>query len=233
VKVRGHRIELGEIEALLAEHPSVREAVVVAREDESGGKRLVAYIVAQAAETAPTSELRRYLKERLPEHMIPSAFLLLEELPLTPNGKVDRRSLPAPDDTRPELAAAYIAPRTAVEEIIAGIWSEVLKVERVGICDNFFELGGHSLLATQVVSRVREAFHLELPLRFLFEQPTVLHLATIITQSQSEQKESFSNVIKKADRGSDHYLLTNLDQLSEKDMDSLLSNILAQAELDE
>jgi acyl carrier protein len=211
----------------------VREAVVVAREDEIGEKRLVAYIVAQGAETAGVSELRSYLKERLPEYMLPNVYLLLEQLPLTPNGKVDHKALPAPGDARPELEEEYVAPRTAVEEIVAGIWSEVLKVERVGISDNFFELGGHSLLATQVISRLREAFHLELPLRSLFEQPTVSHLSTVITQSRSEQKESFSDVIKKADQESDHYLLTKLDQLSEKDMDSLLSNLLARTELDE
>jgi amino acid adenylation domain-containing protein len=177
VKLRGYRIELGEIEAALREHPRIREAVVLARQDSTGEKRLVAYIVPDR-EPAPTvSEARAFLKERLPDYMVPSAFVTLDELPLTPNGKVDRRALPAPDQARPDVEAAYVAPRTPAEEVIAGIWSQVLGVERVGVYDNFFELGGHSLLATQVISRVRGAFQVEAPLRSLFEGPTVAELA--------------------------------------------------------
>ncbi len=175
VKIRGFRIEPGEIEAVLGRHPAVREALVAVREDVPGDRRLVAYVV---SEEEPTSaELRAYLQERLPEHMVPSALVVLERLPLTAHGKTDRRALPAPEQ---ETAAAYTAPRTPTEEVLAGIWSDVLGVERVGSGDEFFELGGHSLLATRVASRVRRAFGVELPLRALFEAPTVAALAARI-----------------------------------------------------
>ncbi len=183
VKIRGFRIELTEIEAVLAQHPTVREAAVLAREDVAGEKRLVAYVALDPIErgAAPTGiELRSYLRQKLPEYMTPSVFVELDALPLTPNGKVDRRALPAPDPAnmaRPELAGVYVAPRTLVEETLAGIWSKVVGVAQVGAHDSFFDLGGHSLLATQAISRVREAFGLELPLRSLFEAPTVAGLA--------------------------------------------------------
>ena len=127
-----------------------------------------------------TTELRSFLKEKLPEYMVPAVFVLLDALPLMPNGKVDRRALPAPDRTRPELDKAFVAPRTPTEELLAEIWAQLLDIERVGIHDNFFDLGGHSLLATQVVSRMREAFQVEIPLRRLFEVPTVAGLAESI-----------------------------------------------------
>ncbi|MEP0752182.1 amino acid adenylation domain-containing protein [Trichocoleus sp. Lan] len=177
VKVRGFRIELGEIEAVLSQHPGVQQAVVIAREDNSSDKCLVAYVVLkQEAATTPV-QLRSFLKEKLPNYMVPSSFVLLEAIPLTPNGKIDRRALPEPDTARPELESAYIAPRTAIEEVVAGIWTQVLGLEQVGMRDRFFDLGGHSLLATQVISRLREAFQVEIPLRSLFESPTVVGLA--------------------------------------------------------
>ncbi|HEY0022716.1 MAG TPA: non-ribosomal peptide synthase/polyketide synthase [Longimicrobium sp.] len=178
VKVRGFRIELGEVEARLLAHPEVREAVVLAREDAPGDRRLVAYYV--GGEGAEAEQLRSHLSEQLPEYMVPAAFMRLEALPLTPNGKVDRRALPAP-----ELASAenlYVAPRTPVEEVLAGVWAEVLRLERVGVEDSFFELGGHSLLATRMVSRIREVFAVELPLRALFEGPTVAALAKAVEE---------------------------------------------------
>jgi amino acid adenylation domain-containing protein len=176
VKVRGYRVELGEIEAVLSAHEQVSEAAVIA-DQENGEKRLVAYFVG-AAETA---ELKHYLQQRLPEYMIPSAWIKLETLPLTTNGKVDRHALPTPGaTTRIEPEDTYAAPRTPVEEMLASIWSEVLQVNSVGIYDNFFALGGHSLLATQVVSRIRDLFRVELPLRYVFEYPTVNALAAKI-----------------------------------------------------
>jgi amino acid adenylation domain-containing protein len=183
VKIRGFRIELGEIEAGLSQHPDVHSAVVVAREDVLGSPRLIAYIVPNPEATASVGELRSFLKQQLPEYMIPSAFVMLEALPLTPNGKVDRRALPTPDTARPELEKPFVAPRTEVEERLAAIWSEVLGLEQVGVRDNFFELGGHSLLATQIVSRLREVFGMELPLRRLFESPTVAELAKSIEEA--------------------------------------------------
>jgi amino acid adenylation domain-containing protein len=193
VKIRGFRIEPGEIESVLAQHPSVRETVVVAREAETEGndaagnpkskiqhpksdKRLVAYVVS-GHDPARISGLRDFLAEKLPDYMIPSAFVFLDALPLTPSGKVDRKALPAPDNSRPDLDNRFVAPRTPAEQSIAKIWAEVLKLEKVGIHDNFFHLGGHSLLATQVISRLRDAFRIHLPLRSLFESPTVAGLA--------------------------------------------------------
>ncbi|WP_163973487.1 non-ribosomal peptide synthetase, partial [Myxococcus sp. CA018] len=183
VKVRGYRIELGEVEAALAQHRGVNEAVVVAREDGNEGKRLVAYVTAQEGATLDAGALRSHVKQRLPEYMVPSAYVVLESLPLTPNGKVDRKALPAPDAQGPK-AAHFEAPRTATEEKLASIFAEVLNVERVSVDEDFFELGGHSLLATQLVSRVRESFQVELPLRDVFESPTVEKLALRLGHAQ-------------------------------------------------
>jgi amino acid adenylation domain-containing protein len=176
VKIRGFRIELGEIEAVLSQHPEVRETLVMAREDVPGDKRLVAYLVRNQKSTPTTSELRRFLKEKLPDYMMPSVFVLLDAMPLTPSGKIDRRSLPAPDHTKREVEETFVAPRTSAEETLAGIWSEVLGLEKVGVHDNFFELGGHSLLATQLTARASKAFQVKLPLRNVFEAPTVAAL---------------------------------------------------------
>jgi len=186
VKIRGFRIELGEIEGQLNRHPGVRENAVLLREDAPGDKRLVAYIVAASEPTIAASELRAFLKEKLPEYMLPSAFVLLEALPLTPNGKVDRKALRAPDIENLPLNAAF-APRTPEEQLLAEIWSQVLGVKQVGIRDNFFELGGHSLLATQLIAKVREAFQVELPLRSLFQSPTVESLAEAIAIAKGQQ----------------------------------------------
>ncbi|OBQ13238.1 MAG: non-ribosomal peptide synthetase, partial [Anabaena sp. AL09] len=188
VKIRGFRIELGEIEGLLAQHPAVWESVVVVREDEPGDKRLVAYVVSQVAQAPTTAELRSFLKEKLPDYMIPNAIVILESLPLTSNGKIDRRSLPIPE-SRAGIEESLVAPRTPVEEKLAQIWAKVLRVEQVGIHDNFFELGGHSLLATQLVSRIRTSFKVELPLRSLFAAPTVAELAPSIQQLQQQNIE--------------------------------------------
>jgi amino acid adenylation domain-containing protein len=192
VKIRGYRIELGEIEAILTKHPTVKDCVVVASEREAhSGRNLVGYIVPREHSVLSGSELRKYLKEKLPEYMIPSSFVVLEALPLIPNGKVDRNTLPLPDGTRPPLTGEFASPRTEIEELIAQTWREVLKIENVGIYDNFFELGGHSLLATQIVARLQEAFNKDVPLRVLFDAPTIAELAqeleTIIRDGRSPE----------------------------------------------
>jgi amino acid adenylation domain-containing protein len=178
VKIRGYRIELGEIEAVLTKHLTVKDCVVVVCEHVlRTGKNLVGYVVPREHSGLSVTELLSYLKEKLPEYMIPSSFVVLEALPLMPNGKVDRNNLPPPDGTRPFLTKEFISPRTEIEELIAQTWREVLKIENVGIQDNFFELGGHSLLATQIVARLQEAFNKNVPLRVLFDAPTIAELA--------------------------------------------------------
>ncbi|BAY37781.1 amino acid adenylation domain-containing protein [Nostoc sp. NIES-2111] len=188
VKIRGFRIELGEVEAALSQFEDIEGCCVIVREDTPGDKRLVAYVVAHQDCTPKVSELRELLKAKLPEYMVPTAFVILESLPLTPSGKVDRRALPAPD-LQSTNSNKYVAPRIPIEELLAQIWAQVLKVEQVGIHDNFFELGGHSLLATQLVSRIRTVFKVELPLYELFTAPTVGELAHIIGQLQQESLE--------------------------------------------
>ena len=188
VKIRGFRIELGEIEAALRKNAAVEQAVLLAREDAPGDQQLVAYIVPQRGQSLQVSELRGHLKQQLPDYMVPSAFVVLDKVPLTPNGKVDHRALPVPDWSRRESESSYVAPRTLVEESLVGIWAEVLKKEPVGIQDNFFELGGHSLLATQVMSRVRRTFQLDIPLRVLFETPSIEGLAIAIASASAEKR---------------------------------------------
>ena len=178
VKVRGFRIEPGEIEQALARHAAVRESVVVASAGAADVHRLVAYLVlAPGGPAPPDSELRQFLRTSLPEPMIPSAFVVLESLPLTHNGKVDREALPTPESVSFRPDALFVAPRGPLEEEVASIWGAVLGLERIGALDNFFDLGGHSLLATQVISRLREATGVDIPLRALFESPTVAGMA--------------------------------------------------------
>jgi non-ribosomal peptide synthetase component F len=183
VKVRGFRVEPGEIEARLASHPGVREAVVLALDDGAGGKRLVAYFVGEALES---EALRAHLSAHLPEYMVPAAFVRLEAFPVTPNGKLDRRALPAPADEA-YARRGYEAPVGETEQALAGIWSAVLGMERVGRGDNFFELGGHSLLAVQVISRVRQVLEVEVPLRAVFERPRLSELAQHVVAAQLAQ----------------------------------------------
>ncbi|MBD2040985.1 amino acid adenylation domain-containing protein, partial [Microcoleus sp. FACHB-672] len=194
VKIRGFRIEMGEIEALLNSHPSVQETAVIAREDVPGDQRLVAYIAPSAtASSEIIKELRRFLKERLPAYMVPSAFVLLEALPLTPNGKLDRKALPAPNHQKAEREEIFVAPRNPVEKILADILAQLLGLQEIGIHDNFFELGGHSLLAIQFISRLSDAFGIKIPLRCLFENPTVEGIAVAITENP-QYSEIFGNL---------------------------------------
>jgi amino acid adenylation domain-containing protein len=213
IKIRGFRIELGEIEATLGRHPEVRETVVVANESASGEKRLAAYVVLSQETAVDISHLRSYLREQLPEYMVPSDFVLLDRLPLTPNGKVDRRALPAPERPLREVES-YIAPRTPVEQMLAEIWTEVLRTERLGVHDNFFDAGGHSLLATQILSRVRHAFQVDISVREFFTEPTIDALAKTIVQNQARQVEQDDLA----------QMLAELEALSMEDTQQLLAS---------
>jgi len=225
VKVRGFRVELGEVESAIVEHPLVHDAVVMARDD-VGGKRLVAYVVPATSGELTAGELRNFLRQGLPQFMLPAHFILLDALPLLPNGKLDRRALPEPDHSRPELAAEYVAPRDETEQRVAAIWKEVLGIESVGVHDNFFDLGGHSLLATQIVSRLRSAFQAELPLRRLFETPTVEGLALAVASDAEGRNGTSFGVIERTSRGAEEVLLENLDQLSDDEVELLLQGTL-------
>ncbi|RMD89983.1 MAG: amino acid adenylation domain-containing protein [Calditrichaeota bacterium] len=185
VKLRGFRIELTEIESVLRQHPAISENVVLLREDQRGEKRLVAYIVFKKGEKCTINVLRNFLKDKLPEYMIPSAYVFLEKFPLTPNGKVDRKSLPVPEGVRPALKEAYIAPRTELERIIAEVWKEVFQVDRVGLNDNFFDLGGHSLLLTQVHSKLQYIFNTKISMIDMFKYPTVSSLADFLSNGEN------------------------------------------------
>jgi amino acid adenylation domain-containing protein len=241
VKLRGYRVELDEIAATLDRHPEVRECVVVAREEQPGDVRLVAYVVLIADERQRTkdqgadssvvvrpsslaNELRAFLAERLPNFMVPSAFVALAALPLGPTGKVDRRALPAPDHARPGLDTPFAAPRTPTEALLAGIWAEVLGLERVGIHDNFFALGGHSLLATQAIVRMRDALRVALPLRSLFEAPTVAGLAQAVNLREEQPDNRLLKPIERVDQ-SEEDLIANLDRLSDAEVEALLDRL--------
>jgi acyl-CoA synthetase (AMP-forming)/AMP-acid ligase II/acyl carrier protein len=180
VKLRGLRIELGEIEAWLSEHPAVNEALVAVHEAATDDARLVAYVTLRQEQAPAPGELNEFLKERGPEFMVPSEFVILNNFPLLPSGKIDRQALPAPCQARTDQSEKFIAPRTPIENGLARIWARVLRVERVGVQDNFFDLGGHSLLAMQMISRAREAFQLELPLRLFFDAPVIEKLALVV-----------------------------------------------------
>src|SRR5438128_5193518 len=183
VKVRGYRVELGEIEAAVNEQEGVKQSVVVVHEEEGRGKQVVCYYVAASGQEVSGKQLREGLSQRLPEYMVPSAFVMLPQLPLTANGKLDRKALPAPT-AELQRQSEQAGPQTVIEELVAGIFAEVLRLSEVSVEANFFELGGHSLLATQVVSRVREVLAVEVALRVLFEQPTVRGLAAGVQQQQ-------------------------------------------------
>ena len=185
IKLRGYRIELGEIEVVLNQHPSIQDTVVLCREDRPGEKQLVAYVVVSPQSTLSSWTMREALATLLPDYMIPTAFVALEQLPLTPNGKVNRRALPPPRTEDRLQGQSYVEPRTPNETALVGIWQEVLALERVGIHDNFFELGGHSLLATQVISRMRKQLQLDVAFPTLFDRPTIAQLAkTLEAQSR-------------------------------------------------
>lgn len=220
VKIRGYRIELGEIESVLMQHPGVQECAVIALEDGGSAsdnrksrianpKSLIAYVVRHKAALA-ASELRDYLKTKLPDYMVPRAYVFLDALPLTPNGKVDRRALPEPDYDQRELTETFVAPRNSVEETIAAVWREILGKSEVGVHDKFFDLGGHSLKATQVVSRLRKLFQSQISLRHMFEYPTIAGLAAVIGQQQENEKDM-------------NQLLSEIETLTEEQVHLLLA----------
>jgi amino acid adenylation domain-containing protein len=208
VKVRGFRVELGEIESVLREHAGVDHAVVTVERDSSNGERIIAYIVSPTGAARNQDELRTFLRARIPDYMIPSAFVFLKSMPLTPNGKIDRAALATSAEASADLQRAFVAPRTAVEKELSNIWTELLKLNELSVHDNFFDLGGHSLLATQVVSRMRKAFQREIPLRALFESPTIAALAERIDNDSASETAR---------------LLAELEQLSDEEAERLLS----------
>ena len=193
VKIRGFRIELGEVEAQLRKHPQIKEVVVIADEDPSGNKRLVAYIVPNQQPGPAASDLRDHLKKSLPEYMVPSLFVQLEALPLTPNGKVNRKALPKPEIQPGAIGKISGEPQTDAEILLAQIWCEVLGLGQVGVHDNFFDLGGHSLMITRILSRLRESLQLELPMKSIFEAPTIAEFAVLVENAVAEQINSLTD----------------------------------------
>ena len=187
VKVRGNRVEVAEIETALLALDGIREASVILREDQPDNPRLVAYLVSATTPALPVTTLQHMLARTLPAYMVPAVFMMLDALPLLPSGKVDRRALPVPGKARPELASPFVAPRTPVEEALAVIWAGALQLEQVGIHDNFLELGGDSLIAARIITKATRTLQVDLPLRALFESPTVADMAVVVTQNQSRQ----------------------------------------------
>jgi len=193
VKIRGFRVELGEIESIFGLHPQVGEAIVVARQDGSGERRLVAYVVLKQGQVATVNELRNFLKQKLPGYMVPSSFVYLNKLPLTPNGKVDRKALPVQYSGQSDLGSVFVSPRTPTEELLARIWCDLLGLNEIGVEDDFFDLGGHSLLAMQMISRMRNSFQIDLPVRRIFETPTVAGLAMAVVEFLVEKSATAEN----------------------------------------
>jgi amino acid adenylation domain-containing protein len=207
VKIRGFRIELGEIEAVLSQYPGIKEAVVLAREDKPGDKRLVAYITTDRQVELSMNELRRFAQEKLPEYMVPVAFVTLDALPVTTSGKIDRKALPLPEQTHDDKSIEYVAPRTAYEEALVEVWSELLGVERIGINDDFFDLGGHSLLGIQLMWKLRHQFGKSIPATTLFTARTVAQLAALLETQSSQQSPSTLVQIKAGSAGQPLFLI--------------------------
>jgi acyl carrier protein len=212
VKIRGYRIEPGEISAALAQHPEVQECVVVAREKQAGEQYLVAYVTGTHLPDGLT--LQRFLKERLPAYMVPTLFIALPELPVTTSGKINLRALPVPDQELLENQRVLVNPRNAVEEVLVSIWQELLGLTDIGIEDNFFEIGGHSLLATQLLARIEQIFSTMVPLRLLFETPTIANLAAYILHDEQYSEERLLTA----------QLYLQVSQLSEEELDTLLQD---------
>ncbi len=202
VKIRGYRIELGEIETVLENHSLIREAVVIAREDIPGDKKLVAYIVSENGSKLSITDMRNFLMEKLPEYMVPSVFVFLTSFPKTPNGKVDRKALPAPEDERPDINKEFVLPKTISEKQLAQIWSEILGNGKIGLYDNFFELGGHSLSAVQAVVKIHQSFNIDLSLQNFFQAGNLKELAVVDEEKILEQtdKNHIQNVLQEVEK---------------------------------
>ncbi len=229
IKLRGFRIELGEIESVLSRHPDVLECVVALREDIPGDKRLVAYLTTRSGTIDPVG-LRTFLKGSLPEYMVPAAYGLIKEWKLTPSGKIDRKQLPEPEGALTAVDTHYVAPCTGTEEIMVSIWAELLRIDRVGVNDNFFELGGHSLLATQVVSRIRDFIGCEIPLRVLFETPTIAAIATRIDETlgtkMTTNLEASTDLFQSTEEEQElERLLAELESVSDKEAEQFLTQM--------
>mgnify|MGYP006277890017 CR=1 FL=1 len=212
VKVRGFRIELGEIESVLDDHPAIKNVIVLPKQVRADDVRLVAYIVVDAEQKPSVNDLRHFMSQRLPDYMVPATFVFLESMPLTPSGKIDRHALPMPDLSRPELHVEYVAPRNDTEEKLVEICKDLLRIDKVGVNDNFFDLGGHSLLATQFMSRMRDQFSVELPLRVLFEKPTVAGLAEAVEEAKMTAPKEDIPAIKAVSRDRRRRKLSDIKQ---------------------
>jgi amino acid adenylation domain-containing protein len=227
IKIRGYRIELGEIESVLRQHSAISDVIVMAREDVPGDKRLIAYVLAKPDQKLKTSELHNHLLAKLPDYMVPSAFVLLDKMPLLSNGKVNREALPTPEYSRQVLEEEYVAPRNEVEQALAKIFAEVLSLEKVGVNDNFFLLGGHSLSATQVITRLRERLQTDVPLRRIFEEPTVSGLATAVEEFKTRPQDDAIEVISREGDEEDEPLSALLEQMTKEELQALLMDVTA------
>jgi acyl carrier protein len=228
VKIRGYRVEVAEIEMALLEHGGIKEAAVIGREDRLGGQILVAYVVPVVSAALRVGDLRSFLKRKLSDYMIPSAFVVLDRLPLLPNGKIDRRALPAPSGRRPMLDSPFVAPRDPIEEELAKIWAQVLSLDDVGIHDNFFELGGHSLAAARVISQVIKRFPLEIPLPFLFQSPTIAEMARVIAKHEgcNLKEQDLDRLLSELETLTDEQAQRSLDAESEpREANSLVNEV--------
>jgi hypothetical protein len=224
LKIRGFRVEPGEVEAVLLQHPDVREAVVALCQTHGTEKCLVAYLVTLPDTQISSLRLREFLEARLPAYMVPVHYVPLQELPLTPNGKVDRRALPRPEGLQQSPNRVRVTPGTPIEKRLMEIWSGLLGVQELGIHDNFFHLGGHSLLATQLISRIAKAFQVEMPVRTVFEAPTISELGGRVSKAQPKQFAEAPIIPKRIGRAKAMELLRRLDQLSETELEDLLQD---------
>jgi acyl carrier protein len=226
VKIRGIRVELGEIEAVLASEPKVRDAIVILA-DRNGQQSLTAYLEVRSGLYPDVDELRRFMRSRVPEHMVPSDYLVVDAFPLLPSGKVDRKTLAAQSSARPIGDRGYVAPQTQTEERLAAIWQALLGAERVGSTDNFFELGGHSLMVMQVVARIRKEFEVEVSIRSLFEDPTIKGLAKEVEEAKAKGIKASAPISSfLRTQSNNHLLRQQVEKMSREEMEEMLRQLL-------